>query len=76
MMPVLSSCLKNTFVSQDCLSINWLMKGWSFGDKFPNVSLRGGRWVFGVADLANFWCLARFCGFSPILLLVFGFRQL
>ena len=37
------SCLKNTFVSQDCFSINWLMKGWSFGVKFPNVSSRGGR---------------------------------
>ena len=62
---------KNTFVSQDCFSINWLVKGWSFGVKFLNVSSRGGLGIFGFADLANFGvlhCLRVFSNF------VFGFR--
>ena len=33
-MPLMSSCLKDT----NCFSMNWLVKGWSYGVKFPNVS--------------------------------------
>ena len=39
------SCLKNIFVSQDCFSINWLVKGWV---KFPNVGSGEGALGFSV----------------------------
>ena len=39
------------------------MTCWSNAVKFPNASSRGGVGIFGFADLANFWCLARFAVF-------------
>ena len=74
-MPVLSSCLKDAFVSQGCFSINWLVKGWSFGVKFPNVSSRGGQWDFRICGFGQFLVSYTVCGFSAILSSVSGFRQ-
>ena len=54
----MSSCLKTTFVSQDCFPINWLVKVWSFGVKFPNVCSTFGI-LHGLRNFSNF---------------VFGFR--
>ena len=68
MIPVLSSCLKNTFVSKGCFF-------YKLGGKRLNFRGQRGVGIFGFADLANFWCPARFAGFSPILSLVFDFRQ-
>ena len=78
MMPVLSSCLKklNTYVSQDCFSINWLVIGSTYWMKFPNVSLRGGSLDFRFGGFAQFLVSCAVCGFSPILSLLLGFRQL
>ena len=63
MMLVFGSCLKNTFVSQYCFSIIWLVKGWSYGVKFLNVILRGGLEFEVWRIWPHFWCLARFAGF-------------
>ena len=73
-MPVLMSCLKGTFVLQYCFSIIWLVKRWSFGDKFAKVSSRGGRWDFRFCGFGQLVVFCRVCGFSLILSSVFGFR--
>ena len=74
MMPVLSSCLKNILYHKtDSFSINWLVKGWSYGVKLTLA--QEGALGFSVLQIWPILVSCTVCGFSPILALVFGFRQ-
>ena len=74
MMPVLSSCLKNILYHKtDSFSINWLVKGWSYGVKLTLA--QEGALGFSFLRIWPILVSCTVCGVSPILALVFGFRQ-